>query len=130
VYEKYDERIPDCPISQMSNAYTKRLAMLCGIEVKREGGDATEALAQYSIWAAAGMERLRTLGIASNLPVRPRKDILPQVGWTVVGHDWRTYITCGDELNEKKWVSSTLLGSSLLIGSNCGHSSFSARLTF
>ena len=75
----------------MSDDYTGKLAMLAGVEVKRDGGNGPEALAQLSMWLAAGITSLSRLRNCQkdHMPSQKR---LPLMGWTVVGHRWETYI--------------------------------------
>jgi hypothetical protein len=44
-------------LSQMMDAFTKRLALFAGLEVKPMGGDAKEAVTQLLIWFSAGLTR-------------------------------------------------------------------------
>lgn len=50
-----------------------------------------EALAQLSIWLAAGFEKLLQL---CNVQEKDLEccPLLPSLGWTVIGHDWHLYI--------------------------------------
>jgi hypothetical protein len=80
-------------ISQTTDANTKQLALFSGIEVKQENGGKDEALVQLAIWLAAGLEnvkRLNSLGQGRSCMTR---ELRPTVGWTVIGHDWHTYIS-------------------------------------
>lgn len=79
-------------ISQTMDANTKRLALFSGIEVKQENGGKDEALVQLAIWLAAGLENLRRLGELGQKRPYLCKELHPTVGWTVIGHDWHTYI--------------------------------------
>jgi len=79
-------------ISQTTDANTKRLALFSGIEVKQENGGKDEALAQLAIWLAAGLENVRRLGELSQRQQSLGEELHPVVGWTVIGHDWHTYI--------------------------------------
>lgn len=75
--------------SPMTDAYTERLPLLCGLEVKRHGGDQVEAQLQLMVWQAAmltHLDHLRQLGGNANLPLPP------VVGWIVIGHVWQFYI--------------------------------------
>ena len=74
------------------DANTKRLALFSGIEVKQENGGKDEALVQLAIWLAAGSENLRRLSELGRQEVLPAEEDRPIVGWTVIGHDWHTYI--------------------------------------
>lgn len=79
-------------ISQTMDANTKRLALFSGIEVKQENGGKDEALVQLAIWLAAGLESLRRLGELGQKRPYMAQELCPTVGWTVIGHDWHTYI--------------------------------------
>lgn len=52
---------PDLCLSQITDAYTSTVPMVCCLEVKEGGGDYNEAILQLGIWCAAGLERLRGL---------------------------------------------------------------------
>ena len=52
-------------LSQMNDAYTRKVPLVCGIEVKTPSGDVAEANAQLGIWYAAGLSRLKQM---TNLP--------------------------------------------------------------
>lgn len=78
-------------ISQTTDAYTKRIAFFSGLEVKQSNGGNTEALAQLSIWLTAGLEKTRLLGALGGQMSRIDQ-LQPVIGWTVIGHDWHTYI--------------------------------------
>ncbi|KAL9123725.1 MAG: hypothetical protein Q9217_006874 [Psora testacea] len=61
-------------LSQMSDTQTSKLALFCGVEVKRSGGDADEGLAQLEIWLAAGLRKFQELGkMARRQPAREHK---------------------------------------------------------
>jgi hypothetical protein len=78
-------------ISQTTDAYTKRIALFSGLEVKQSNGGNTEALAQLSIWLTAGLEKTRLLSALSGRS-SVIDELRPMMGWTVIGHDWHTYI--------------------------------------
>lgn len=48
-------------LSQITDSFSKRIALYCGVEVKRSGGDDQESLAQLCIWLAAGVRKLDEL---------------------------------------------------------------------
>ncbi|OCK76524.1 hypothetical protein K432DRAFT_462906 [Lepidopterella palustris CBS 459.81] len=73
-------------IGHTIDACTSRFALFSGIEVKREGGSTEEALAELAIWLCAGLESHRQLAECT------AENLLPVVGWTVVGPEWRTYM--------------------------------------
>ncbi|KAH0282163.1 hypothetical protein M436DRAFT_86721 [Aureobasidium namibiae CBS 147.97] len=77
------------PSSPMTDAYTERLPLLCGLEVKRHGGDQVEAQLQLMVWQTAMLtylDHLRQVGGNSDLPLPP------VAGWIVIGHVWQFYI--------------------------------------
>jgi hypothetical protein len=78
-------------MSQMQDAYTSTVPLVCGIEVKEVGGDYNEAVMQLAIWSAAGLEKLKTQG-----PNILHTETLPSLGWTVIGHDWKLHISWKD----------------------------------
>jgi len=79
-------------ISHTMDANTKRLSLFSGIEVKQENGGKDEALAQLAIWLVAGLENVRRLGEIGQKRRYLGEELSPTVGWTVIGHDWHTYI--------------------------------------
>ncbi|OGM50938.1 hypothetical protein ABOM_000522 [Aspergillus bombycis] len=82
-------------LSQTMDSNTKRWLLFSGLAVKHENGGKDEALAQLATWIAAGMENTRKLWSRSSEEVHPYCDLPPMVGWTVVGHDWHTWVTFG-----------------------------------
>ncbi|OCK81060.1 hypothetical protein K432DRAFT_381661 [Lepidopterella palustris CBS 459.81] len=86
IYDRLEATGTDRNIGHTIDSWTSRLALFSGIEVKREGGSKDEALTQLAIWLCAGLENHRKLAKC------PAEDLLPVVGWTVVGHDWHLYI--------------------------------------
>jgi hypothetical protein len=92
---------PDMALSQMTDAYTSTVPLVCCLEVKERGGDYNEAITQLGIWCAAGLERLRELwtpGRRSDDSGRDleEEELPPFLGWTVVGHDWKFHISWKD----------------------------------
>jgi hypothetical protein len=89
---------PDTALSQMTDAYTSTVPLVCCLEVKERGGDYNEAIIQLGVWCAAGLERLRGLWTLSrNDSGRdPEEELPPFLGWTVVGHDWKFHISWKD----------------------------------
>ena len=120
LYSKLDRR-GFSSRSQMTYIHTKHLAFAAGVAVKRAYGNDQEALAQFSIWAAAGFVRLHELQILKE-SIQQRisqqelslahpsqdsssqnfsndvgskessSDFLPVIGWTIVGHDWHFHM--------------------------------------
>ncbi|KAI9764599.1 MAG: hypothetical protein M1840_008328 [Geoglossum simile] len=85
-------------LSHMTDAYTSRIVMFCGIEVKPPMESETEALTQLAIWSAGALESLRRLGCFGLQKRGAPYDgyscdqLLPIPGWTIVGNEWRLYI--------------------------------------
>ncbi|KAL9627355.1 MAG: hypothetical protein Q9164_007629, partial [Protoblastenia rupestris] len=107
-------------LSHMADDYTRRLAMLAGAEVKRDGEKESEAEAQLFTWLAAAIvsiRKLRSTLHTSEIPAagpsetstpqsqpfisqaqalldeeQVLSDQLPLLGWTIVGHQWQLYI--------------------------------------
>ncbi|KAK3216149.1 hypothetical protein GRF29_8g2368657 [Pseudopithomyces chartarum] len=79
-------------ISHTTDANTNRLALFSGIDVKQENGGKNEALAQLAIWLAAGLESVRRLGELGQEQQYLVEELHPVVRWTVISHDWYTYI--------------------------------------
>jgi hypothetical protein len=82
---------PDLPLSQMTDAYTSAVPLVCGVEVRERGGDYSEAILQLGIWCAAGLERLQGLWELGNQNLEQGDPPL-FCGWTVVGHDWKFHV--------------------------------------
>ncbi|CAD6447924.1 e2e0ae8e-1058-4f8a-8621-260e8aa01c0c [Sclerotinia trifoliorum] len=93
--EPLEEIYQGIAFSQMADAYTSRAPMVCCLEVKACGGDSNEALLQFAIWCAAGLERLRGLW-ELNSERDLQEELPPFLGWTVVGHDWKFHISWKD----------------------------------
>jgi hypothetical protein len=93
-------------LSHMSDTYTSRIAIFCGIEVKSTAGSETEALAQLAIWSAGALENMRKLGCFGLKKRGEQYDryscdqLLPIPGWTIVGNEWRLYIAYKSDSDE------------------------------
>ncbi|KAK4978311.1 hypothetical protein LTR28_006310 [Elasticomyces elasticus] len=62
------QRIPSLTLSHLKDAYTSRVSIVAGIEVKEPGGSSNDAILQLSIWTAAALEKVRwRLNQASSL---------------------------------------------------------------
>lgn len=61
VIEPVLEANPELALSQMTDAYTSMVPLVCCLEVKEQGGDYDKAIIQLGSWCAAGLERLRGL---------------------------------------------------------------------
>jgi hypothetical protein len=112
--EPIHTQYPELSLSQMEDAYTMRVPLVAGVEVKERGGSYNEATVQLGVWCAAGLEKLRRLreeGHEKRTRERgevdepPRKEgeaeeereLPPFVGWTVVGHEWKLHVVWKDE---------------------------------
>jgi len=75
----------------MSDAYTEKLALFAGVEVKMSGAGDLEAKVQLALWMAAGLQcREQLLQKAGE--EKTTMDKVPLFGWTVVGHQWDLYV--------------------------------------
>ena len=103
------------PLSQMSDPFTSTIPLPCGIRINMRSGDQNEGITRLATWFAAGLARLSQLSRIAGSEVdtsteasssATRADpsttaascgreieLLPLVGWTVVGHDWRFYVS-------------------------------------
>jgi len=95
-------------LSHTTDANTKRLALFSGIEVKPENGGKMDALVQLATWFAAEFEHLRKLGEMSRSEYLC-DSLRPVVGWTIIGHDWHTYIAYRS-LNENSHETQFVVG--------------------
>lgn len=91
-------------LSQMTDTHTKRLVMASVAEIKPANGNCVEALAQLATWFASGFTKIRELNLEAGEGV-VINDLPPMIGWTVVGHDWRTYMACDLENDGERVVS-------------------------
>ncbi|KAH9203980.1 hypothetical protein DL95DRAFT_471897 [Leptodontidium sp. 2 PMI_412] len=111
--EPIHTQYPDLCLSQMEDAYTMRVPLVAGVEVKERGGSYNEATVQLGVWCAAGLEKLRRLreeGHDKRTRERGEADeplrwegeaegggeLPPFVGWTVVGHEWKLHVVWKD----------------------------------
>lgn len=102
-------------LSQMSDVYTRMLAMMVGIEVKAAyGGSDVEAQSQLAIWIAAGLKSRRTL-TEQALSDATVMDRVPIMGWMVVGHRWELYLGFVENGETGDVVSTSLLLSLILL---------------
>lgn len=91
IYDKITTSQPSRTISHTTDPFTKRTALFSGIEVKQSNGGKKEALLQLIIWISAGLEKLLRLGNSRNKEL-DGSQLLPSIGWTVIGHDRYLYI--------------------------------------
>jgi hypothetical protein len=92
ILEEVRSKRPGMNMSQMSDAYTSSVVLGCGVEIKASGGDYDEAVVQLGIWCSAGLQKKREL---STTDVSPSQK--PLLGWTVIGHEWRLYLSWRDD---------------------------------
>lgn len=90
-------------LSQMTDTYTKHLAMASGAEVKPVHGNSLEALAQLATWFASGFTKVRELNIEAGKE-EGIDELQPMIGYTVVGHIWDTYTACDLETDGESVV--------------------------
>lgn len=90
-YDKIIILQPTRAISHTTDPFTKRTALFSGVKVKESNGDNKEALLQLTIWLSAGLEKLLHLSNSRNKEL-DGSELLPTIGWTVIGHDWHLYI--------------------------------------
>ncbi|KAE8380472.1 hypothetical protein BDV26DRAFT_279535 [Aspergillus bertholletiae] len=102
---------PGYKISYITDAFTKRTILFSGIEVKADDGGKKEVLAQLAIWLSANLERLVRLGELVKGLLNLTDWLFPTVGYTVIGHDWFTYIAyrVGNEVYVVGPISSVLV---------------------
>ncbi|KAE8316672.1 hypothetical protein BDV41DRAFT_561966 [Aspergillus transmontanensis] len=87
IHDTFLRSLPGQTVSHTTDPFTKRVALFSGVEVKQPDGSSMEALVQLSIWLSAGLEKLSQL---RNLQGH-EFDLLPTLGWTVMGHEWRLH---------------------------------------
>ncbi len=91
LYGKYEQAFPKPDLSHLTDAYTGRLLVNYALEVKTSAGDQVEASLQLSIFHAAALQKLKTFySKATSVDLGA---IPPMLGWTMVGHEWRCFIT-------------------------------------
>ncbi|KAL4741738.1 hypothetical protein BDV11DRAFT_167873 [Aspergillus similis] len=90
-YNNFWNAYPEQTVSQTTDPFTKRVALFSGIEVKESNGGNTEALVQLAILLSAGLEKLSRLQALLGTKSDSR-ELLPGIGWTVIGHDWNLYV--------------------------------------
>jgi hypothetical protein len=83
----FAQSYPGVSLSQMQDAYTSTVPLVCGFEVKETGGNYNEAVMQLGIWSAAGLEKIRQLKLG-----RSTAHLQPFIGWTVIGHEWKLHL--------------------------------------
>jgi hypothetical protein len=80
-------------ISQITDAFTKRILLFPGMEVKSDNRGKKEALAQLAIWLAASLEKVQQLG--EQVKAKGKDSInwlLPSLGLTIIGYNWYIYL--------------------------------------
>ncbi|KAH0565616.1 hypothetical protein GP486_000974 [Trichoglossum hirsutum] len=81
-------------ISQFVDAFLSRLVIPVFIEVGEAGKDYLEASLQLGIVGSAGLSQLERLGRTLVPKWKEEPVMLPMLGWTVIGHDWKLHIIC------------------------------------
>ncbi|KAE8150278.1 hypothetical protein BDV25DRAFT_172276 [Aspergillus avenaceus] len=111
LYQRVSLGGPGYQISQTTDAFNKRTILFSGIEVKADDGGKKEALAQLAIWLSANLERLVRLGELVKGASVPTDWLVPTIGYTVIGHDWLTYMAyrVEDEVHIVGPISSVLV---------------------
>ena len=100
------------PLSHMAQEFSKTVPFYCGVEVKKQGGDANEAMLQLLVWFSAGFQHRRALlaaarqyqslkaaSIAGCVPPPP-----PLLGFIINGHQWSSYTAHEDDIDGKMMV--------------------------
>jgi hypothetical protein len=78
----------------LTDAYTGTLLVTYAFEGKQSGGNIDEARLQLAIFHLAALQRLKSLfQYAAQSTNVALADIPPMVGWTMVGYEWKCYIT-------------------------------------
>jgi hypothetical protein len=83
------------PFSPMTDAYTEKVPLLCGIEVKDLGGNEEDSQLQLMIWQAAMLTHLNYLygpRCKDDPSLPPDIPLPPVVGWTIQQDKWRFYV--------------------------------------
>lgn len=62
------------------------------LEIEASGGNQGEARLQLATFHAAALLKLKNFFFARSKPSEPH-DIPPLLSWTVVGHEWRCFVT-------------------------------------
>jgi hypothetical protein len=79
-------------ISHMGDTDAGMILLGPGLEVKEFGGSQTEALLQVGIYSVAWLQKIcQLIMLGGEMP--SSDNVPPIIGWTVVGHDWKAYLT-------------------------------------
>jgi hypothetical protein len=93
--EPIHTRCPELSLSQMEDAFTMRVPLVAGVEVKEPGGSYSDATVQLGVWCAAGLEKLRRLREeARERRTNEAADVDEPP--SVVGHDWKFHVAWKD----------------------------------
>jgi hypothetical protein len=72
----------------MSDVYTSTIILGCGVKIKESSGDYNEATMQLGVWATAGLKKIESM-----LNVETSKAVMPLLGITAIGHEWKIHIS-------------------------------------
>ena len=92
VYDSFAAKHPGMTVSHLQDAYTRSLVIDYAVEVKEPSGDQSQASMQLALFHAALLRKFESL-VAMSGQSTSRDRFPPLLGRTVVGHDWRSYIT-------------------------------------
>jgi len=88
---KFSVAHPGISLSHMHDAYTRSILLSYAIELKEPSGDQSEASMQLAVFQSALLNKIQALALLG------RQDdwaqIPPLLGWTVMGHEWKPYIS-------------------------------------
>lgn len=92
LYQDFRTAYPMLDLSHLTDAYTGRLLVNYALEVKVSDGHKDEACLQLAIFHAAVLQKLKSfLGLTTESV--DLSQIPPMMGWTMVGQEWRCFIT-------------------------------------
>jgi hypothetical protein len=113
-YTKLRTADPLVRISQFIDASLSRVTIPVYIEIGEAGKSYLEASLQLGIVGSAGLSRLEQLRRTFAPKWGDGPMMLPALGWTVIGHDWKLHIICKLTENEQDAVVSQKSFHSLL----------------
>ncbi|KAI9767019.1 MAG: hypothetical protein M1840_005978 [Geoglossum simile] len=103
-YTKLRTADPLVRISQFIDASLSRMTIPVYIEIGEAGKSYLEASLQLGIVGSAGLSRLEQLRRTFAPKWGDGPMMLPALGWTVIGHDWKLHIICKLTENEQDAV--------------------------
>lgn len=95
-YRAFSDAHPGVSLSPMQDAYTRSIMLSCAAEIKEPSGDQGEAAIQLAVFQSASLAKLHELTAdrSSFVPGgRPPCELPALLGWTIIGHEWKSYIT-------------------------------------